>query len=820
MTIFNPFDTYLESGAMKRRAFPGNIIPRSMIDPVSAKILKYIPMPNATPTNAYTNANNFYSQGIDNSLSKQSDIKLDHSLTDKWRLTGRYSFNRSKGNPANLFAVADPALAAANEPNTGPSYVKTQSASTNATWIQNASTIWVFNYGFVYSDYGRQPFVDFDSTALGFPKYMYDNADYKAFPYVEGWGLNIGTRGWLIMDRQEGVHQISASMTKTLGGHTIKTGIETRRNWLDYAQPGYPQGHFTFGQETTRQDKNIGNSLQGSGFASFLLGWGSGGDYHLDPKVFNRAKYWGFFVQDDWKITPKLTINLGLRYEFDVPRYELQNRFSYWDFNAPAPITVPGYTLKGVYKFVDNNNRSPFDSDLDNWAPRLGLAYALDSKTSIRTGVGIFYTLSRATVAGHTGSPFNTNSTPYWSLDSHDTRNITLSNPYPQGLTFPLGSSLGDKTFLGRGAGTVDRKTGGNPEMYQWNISVQRDVSWQSMIEVNYVGNRGAKLTNAAGTSLTLLNPSLWLNPGAGAQYTRAQLQAAVNNPFYGIITDPLASNFNRPTIQFSRLLRPMTHFDGASRSEPGNGDSWYHALQMKWEKRFSRGLQMLAHYTWAKFLDDVSNGSSNLDWLSASNGRYLQNLWDYRQEKSYSSNDVAHRFVATAVYQLPVGQGRQFASGINRVLDGIIGGWEVGAFFTLQSSQPLQVLQNSAVLQNGSQRPHLIGDPKTSGSVYNRMAQWFNVAAFSQPAPDTYGSAPRFINYRGPRLNTLDTSINKSWKTFEGQRIEFRMESSNIRNHPIFNPPGTTYGSSSFGQITSTKIGSRNIQLALKYIF
>ncbi len=821
MTIYNPFDTYRDSGgAMKRMAFPGNIIPRSMIDPVSAKTLKYFPMPNAAPTNAYTFANNFYSQGIDNSLSKQSDIKLDHLLTDRWRLTGRYSWNRNTGDPANLFAQTDPALAAANEPNTGPSYTKTQSASVNATWMQTPTTIWVFNYGLVYSDYGRTPFVDFDSTTLGFPKYMYQNADYKAFPYIDGFGMNIGTRGWLIMDRQEGVHQISASMTKSHGGHTIKSGIEFRHAWLDYAQPGYPQGHFGFGQETTRQDKNVGNSLQGNAFASFLLGWGNGGDYHIDPKVFNRARYWGFFVQDDWKITPKLTANLGLRYEFDVPRYELQNRFSYWDFNAPAPISVPGYTLNGVYKFVDDNNRSPFDKDLNNFAPRLGLAYALDSKTSIRSGVGIFYTLSRATVAGHTGSPFTTNSGPYWTLDSGDTRNITLSDPYPQGLSFPLGRSMGDKTLIGRGANTIDRKTSNNPELYQWNISVQREVGGQSMVEINYVGNRGAKLTNAAAQSLSLLPQKLWLNPGAGAQYTRAQLQSQVPNPFYGIITDPLATNLNRKTVQLSRLLRPMTQFDGASRSEPGTADSWYHALQLKWEKRFSKGFQMLAHYTWAKFLDDVSNGSSNLDWLSNSSGRYLQNLYDYRQEKSLSTNDVAHRFVITGVYEVPVGRGRQFGTNIHRVLDGFVGGWEIGAFLTLQSSQPLQVTQNSGVLQNGSQRPNLVGDPSTSGSVYNRMSNWFNVAAFTQPAPDTYGSAPRVLNYRGPRLNTLDMSINKSWPTREGQRLEFRMESSNIRNHPVFNPPGTTFGSNSFGQITSTRIGSRNIQLALKYLF
>jgi len=820
MTIYDPFNTYKDSaGITKRNPYPNNQIPKSAMDSVSVKAMKYIPMPNTTPTNRYTNANNFYMQGIDRSATKMSDIKIDNSFTDRIRFTGRYSFARTNGTPANLWAQYDPSIAAAYSPNYGPSHTYTQAASGNVTFAQNANTIWVVNYGFIYSDYGRLPFEEFDSTTLGLPKYMYDKADYKAFPFFNGFGLDIGTQGWLIMDRQEGVHQFSGSMSKTIGGHNVKTGLETRHNWLDYAQPGYPQGHFQFGQQVTSQDLNVGNSLQGSAFASFLIGWGNGGDYHIDPKVFSRANYWGFFIQDDWKVTRKLTVNMGLRYEFDVPRYERYNRFSYWDLNAPAPISVSGYTLNGVYKFCDNKTRSPFDRDANNFGPRLGLAYALTPKTSIRAGAGLFYSLSRATVAGHTGSPFNVNSGMTWTLDSNATRFITgLSNPYPNGLTVPMGSSLGDKTFLGRGGSTIVRSTGRNPELYNWNISIQREVGWESLIEVNYTGNRGVKLTDAARTSLSMLNDAYWL--GSKALYTRQQLQAAVPNPFYGVITDPQANNYNKPTIQFYRLLRPMPHFDGANGSETNTGDSSYHGLQVKLEKRFSKGLTMLAHYTWSKMLDTVSNGSSNLDWLSSSSGRYVQAVCNYKLEKSLSSNDVAGRFVATAVYQLPLGHERQFANNLNRVLDGIVGGWEVSGFFTLQSSQPLQVTQNGGTLWMGTQRPNLIGNPATTGSAYERFSNWFNVSAFSQPVPDTYGTAPRFVNVRGPRLNTLDMALMKSWRTTENQRLEFRAEASNFRNHPIFNPPASTFGSGNFGQISSTKIGPRNVQLSLKYYF
>jgi hypothetical protein len=810
--MYNPFSTFTDStGAVKRNPFPGNIIPSNMIDPVVSKVLKYFPLANATPTNALTYANNFYAAGINVGATKQADIKIDNTFNDKLRAGGRYSIARTNAVPANLFAQVDPAIGAAYSPNDGPNHTYTQSASGNLTYLQNPTTVWVLNYGFVYSEYERMPFQDFDSSTLGLPKYMYDNATFKTFPMFDGFGmLQVGTQGYVILDRQEGVHQLSASMTKTKGGHNIKAGTEFRHNFLDYAQPGYPQGHFTFGQQTTSQDLNTSNSLQGSGFASFLLGFGNGGNYHIDPKAFPRANYWGFFVQDDWKVTRKLTLNLGLRYEFDVPRTELQNRYSYWDLNAPAPISVPGYTLKGVYKFADNNTRSPFDADHNNVAPRLGFAYALNSKTSIRAGAGIFYTLSRATVAGHTGSPFNTDSGMTFTLDSGATQYAKLSNPYPNGLTLPLGSSLGDKTFLGRGAGTIVRSTGQNPEMYSWNVSLQREVGWDSVLEINYTGSRGLRLYNPY-TSLTPLDPSYW---GIG----RTALQAKVPNPFYGVITDPQAVNLNAPTVQYYRLLRNMPQFDGASGSEPNTADSIYHGLQIKWEKRFSRGVTMIMHYTWSKSIDDISTTSGNLTWLGGTTA--LQDPLNLKLERSLSGNDIAHRFIATGDYQIPVGRGRHFASGVNRVVDGVIGGWELSGFLTLQSGPPLQVSQNGGNIWNGTQRPNLIGDPSTSGSIYDRMNNYLNVAAFSQPAIDVRGTAPRYLGLRGPAVNTLDAALLKSWKTTERQRLEFRLEASNVRNHPVFANPGTTFGSSTFGQITGTKVGSRNMQLGLKYYF
>jgi hypothetical protein len=335
------------------------------------------------------------------------------------------------------------------------------------------------------------------------------------------------------------------------------------------------------------------------------------------------------------------------------------------------------------------------------------------------------------------------------------------------------------------------------------------------MVEINYTGSRGVHLYSPY-TSLSPLDPVYWLGPNA--QYTRTQLQAAVPNPFYGIITDPKAVNLNGRTIQQYRLLRNMPQYDGVSGSDPNIASSDYHGVQLKYEKRFSRGLTVLTHYTWSRMMDDASVTDGNLTWLGGTTS--FQNPLDLSVERSLSQHDVPHRFVATGDWQLPFGRERRFGSGVNRALDAVLGGWEMSAFFTLQSGFPLQVSQSGGTLWNGTQRPNLIGDPATAGDIHDRLNSYFNQAAFSRPAPDTFGTAPRTLSIRGPRVNMLDVALIKSFATKQGQRVEFRIEAQNARNYPVFSDPATSYGASNFGVINGTKVGPRNVQLGFKYYF
>jgi hypothetical protein len=809
MTIYNPFDTFVNAqGNLERRPFPDNRIPASMMDPIALKALSYFPLPNTAST-SITDTNNWFGQGISEDVNRQMNLKIDQNFRGGSRLTGRYSYAPYTQSPPNIFGE----LGAAFPLNNGPIVGSAHSVVTEFTRTQSPTALWSVRYGLTYAAFTRDPLERFDLVGLGLPQYMKDQATFDVFPRFAPDGYSpIGTEGWLKMDRQEGVHHVSGSYTKMMGGHNLKAGAETRWNFLDYAQPGYPSGQFTFGRGITCKDRFSCPGTEGNGLAAMLLGWPSGGDFHIDPKVFTRSAYWGFYAHDDWRVSPRLTLNLGLRYDFDVPRWETQNRMSYWDLEAQSPIQVAGYDTRGVIKFVDADKRSPFNADMNNVQPRLGFAYAVNPKMSIRGGYGLFFTLSRATVFGHTGGGFNVNATPTFTLDSNATRYATLANPYPDGMLLPPGRELGDSTFIGQSAGTILPGNNRNPEYHSWNVSVQREVGWNSVVETNYTGSRGTHLFIPI-TTLTPLDPKYW-------SMGRTALNAAVPNPFYGVITDPQATALNGPTVQQFRLLRPMPQFNGANvgTSEPARGDSSYHALQMKWDKRFSHGVSVLAHYTWSKMIDNSSHASGNVSWLGGSTS--IQNIWDLDSERSLSAHDVAHRLALSGVWQLPFGRERKWGSGWSRATDLAFGGWNVSGVFSRQSGMPLAVTQSGGQIWDGTQRPNLVGDPNTSGPITSRIDAYFNPAAFSQPPTDVPGTAPRNLSYRGPSIRIFDAVLIKNIGIREGQRLEVRIEAQNVLNHPVFGDPNTSFGSTSFGQITSTKVGARQMMLGLKYHF
>ena len=400
-------------------------------------------------------------------------------------------------------------------------------------------------------------------------------------------------------------------------------------------------------------------------------------------------------------------------------------------------------------------------------------------------------------------------------------RYASLDNPYPNGLTVPPGNSLGAATFLGLGIGTESRPNQ-NPQYQQWNFSIQRELPGSAVVQVNYTGGKGTHLYFGGGvTNRNRLDPSNW-NLG------RTRLNELVSNPFYGTITDP-QSRLSSPTVTLNTLLRPYPQYaGGVSGSALNIANSIYHAVQFQYEKRFSSGLAVLAHYTISKLIDDSSFSDSNVGWLGGVTD--VQNPFNLRLERALSAQDVPQRFVLTVSYQLPFGKGRLLGNHWSKPVDMALGGWEVNTLMTFSSGFPLnsgsqfrEAPLQSPVLWEGVQRPDLIGDPRMPGSVKDRLNQYFNLVAFSRPAPDTFGSMPRTLpKYRSPGIRNADAAIFKTIRFTEAKYFQLRLEAFNITNTPTFATPHMSYGATNFGVIDTyaSGRGPRELQVAVKFYF
>jgi hypothetical protein len=813
--IYDPYNlTTNASGARVRVPIPGNIIPLNRQNPITVNFDKYFPAPTSSG-NPFTFANNWFAQGSTPSHDHKIDAKIDQNISDRQRFSSRYSVDWSYSGVANL--VGNPSF------NGNPGTARSQNFIMDYTRTQNASTIFTARAGVLRVASVRDPLsTGFDATSLGLPAYMTANTGTKDFPNFSAQYRAMGVSGYAIIHRFEDLYQYLGSVTKTIGGHTVKAGLEFRKIQENYYQPNLPGGGFTFNRKQTGQNPLSSSSSQGDGLASALLGFGSSGTVTIDYPTAQSAGYAGAYINDDWRISRKLTLNFGLRWDADIPRVDRFNRINWLDLNAPAPIgdnpqvkaVFPN--LLGLMKFATPDDRTPYNGDWKNFQPRFGFAYALNNKTSIRAAYGIFYTVSRHTVKGEVGTAFGfTDSSVPWSLDGGFSQYATFANPWPAGLTFPPGRNA--SAFLGLDAGTpepYDR----NPQYQQWNFSIQRELPGHGVIEINYSASKGTRLylgdTNDAVAQLNNLAPMYW---SLGVD----KLTSLVPNPFYGVITNPTATDYNQPTIQLNNLLRRFPEYAGAGgyRAEPNMGDSSYHSLQLKYEKRFSHGLSVIAHYTYSKMISDSDEAGSDVEGFAVAGS--IQNLFNLKQERSVSGLNRPHRVVGSFVYQLPFGRNRAIGKNMNRILDGAIGGWELSSIITVQSGSALQITMANGNLWDGAvQRPNLIGNPCASGSVFSKLNNYFNLNSFSSPDDYTYGSAPRYLSScRGPDTVNEDATLVKNFNISERKYVQLRMEAYAVSNSPQWGNPNTSYGGSTFGQITSAG-GNRNLQVALKFYY
>jgi hypothetical protein len=341
-------------------------------------------------------------------------------------------------------------------------------------------------------------------------------------------------------------------------------------------------------------------------------------------------------------------------------------------------------------------------------------------------------------------------------------------------------------------------------------------VPGHGVIEANYVGTKGTHLYFGQGDVVSELDPLVPQYWGLG----RNTLTSAVPNPFFGIITNPASTSYNQPTIQYNRLLRPYEAYTsvGGYRASRNIANSIYHALTLKYEKRFSKGLSVIAHYTISKMISDSDVSGSDVDFIAGNSS--IQDYFNLRNERALSAFDVPQRLVISFDYQVPIGRNRSFGKGMNRFLDMAIGGWELSGIISAASRTPLGITQSASTLWIGSQRPNQIGDPSMPGSVRDKLNNYLNPKAFSTVGPDLLGSAPRFLStYRGPNLVNEDATLMKNFYITERKYVQLRLEAYGVTNSPQWGNPDTSFGGTSFGQIT-TAGGARTVQVAGKFYF
>ncbi len=823
ITIYDPLTTAPDgSGNFIRQAFADNRIPDARIDPVARNLMRFFPAANANPVSQFTQVNNFFVGSKAKSGDNRYDIRLDHNVSEKWRMFGRYSKSRNYSSPVNFFGnLGTPS-------GDGPSSTDNYSVSWDNTITLSPTSIVSVRYGFGRFVNVRFPFsTGFDTTQLGFPSSIRDQAATQnlEFPRFDITGLSsLGQATFTTLDFRPNSHVVHGDFTKVLSGHTIKAGIEYRKLLLNFLQLGNPAGSYSFTQQWTQRNPVAASGVQGFALASLLIGVPNGGAVSHDPKPASASSYWGLYIQDDWKLTTNLTINMGLRWDADVPRSERYNRYSYFDLSAPSPIAgrVAGFpNLVGAMKFTDAENRHQTPTDLNNFGPRFGFAYKLGRKMVLRSAYGLMYAGSVMQAAGSSGSAgmegYRGSTNMIVSLDGRTPINF-LRNPYPDGFNFPPGTGGqfgGAATNLGLGVGESFFVDFVNPVIQQWNFNVQREMGGNIVLEAGYLGSKGNHLIDGEGNmTYNQLPPELFSLGNS--------LNDLVANPFFGVITNP-NSTMSRSTVTRAQLLRPYPQYTSLNGFRKPQANSIYHSLTARAEKRFSHGLGLLASFTAGKLIDDASQV---VTFLGPAGNK--QNFYCRKCERAVSTQDVSQRLVVSLNYDLPFGRGRKFGAGLPRVAEWAVGGWQVNGIVTFQTGTPIILTQNqnNTGLGSSGQRPNNNGSSAyiASGgrSKDDQIRQWFDTSVFSFSPAFTFGNLGRTLpDVRNPGQSNWDLSVFKNFRFSENRfNAQFRAEAFNAFNTTQFSAPTAQLGNTSNGIISGLGVGSRQVQVALKLIF
>ena len=848
--------------------FAGNIIPSSRLNNVALAMTKYLPMPDVERSNG--GANYTRTSLINNKFQQLYSAKVDHKFSDSVTLSGFYLYNHTDEPDANYFGTAtqtEPTRFA--DPNDYILVRRPQILALNNTWVMSDSSVLALRFGMTRFPDNNTLSIAFDPATLGFSQAYLDQIALEKFPGVRVRGYDQFASQTLGAINPAQVNwkstSANASYSKTLGSHLFRVGGDIRKMGVDTYIPGDGAGFFDFDKDMTSSNGGTGSTTDGNAFASFLLGYPSTvrtSQISVSTPLNLFTYYYGGYVQDDWRVSSRLSLNYGLRFEHEDGLREAEDRFTVgFDpamSSALSSVTIPADPLAGMpvrqiggglmYAGVDGNPTTQGDPPAMKWSPRAGVAYVPTPATVLRGGYGMFWApfnypgvSTSASNYGQVGYTANT------ILSQSRTSPVTLTNPFPSGVTQPTGNALGALTNLDSNISYVDQNRTA-PRVQQFSVDLQRELPGSMAVSIGYMGAR-TDHAGIGGSSDTAVNINQ-LDPAYLA--LGAALNDQLPNPFLGNPNVPLSLSAPA-TLSRARLLLPFPQYRQVNARQVTEGYSRYNAGVVELTRRMRGGWGGRFSYTYSVLKDNyvgetnfytaVSPGLpvNNYNYLSslpacAAGQQFTTACYDPSAEYGNSVLDVPHRVILAPIVELPFGTGRRWANN-SKLADLLIGGWTVSSVINLQSGFPLNVQQaaDSRLSVGGTttaNRPNLVGgaDLATGGSYEDRLASadhatatWINPAAFSLAAAGTVGNTPRTItDLRTPGQYNVDAVVMKN-VSFGGSKVaQIKFEVLNMLNRPIVRAlqGANTVGSSNFGQTTIQAGFMRITQVMVRFSF
>jgi len=830
-TIYNPYTRFVQNGVYYQNPFPGNIIPQSLWDPVGVKILSYMPSTEKSQGDA-TGLGNYRDATVaERAKYWNGTWRVDQNVGDRQRFFVRYSTYTRNSNYNNYFGDTSP-------------YVGTHfwffSKTGAFDHVATLSPTMVLNTRYSYNRFIRgtdapDAAIGFDLSKLGFSQqFVQEVGDYQArFPRINL--TSYISNGQTNENRPTVNHTVSSTLTKSAGKHSLRTGVEFRvYQQGDRFFSNQQSGQFTFDGTWTKGYKSTDSTSPGSvgqGVAALLLGLPASGNITRQSDYIEQSGSWGMFVQDDFKVSPRLTLNLGMRYEFETPLHERFNRSALgFDTTYTQPISAAaqaayakiypaisgGFTqlppsafalLGGMtFEGLNGNDGGLYNTPKDVLMPRFGFAYQLAQHTVVRGGFGMFAGFLGQRRGDVQQNGFTQTTNMVLTQDNGLHFITTLSNPFPNGVAEPVGAAAGPQTYLGQGF-TFFNQNPKVPMTNRWELGIQHEFKG-FLLEANYVGN---KTNHIEVTRNVNTLPYQYLSTLPTRDNTwNTYLSQSISNPLYGLVPGNSQGIYTGTNTTRATLLSPFPAFgSNAINTTENTGYSWYHGFSATLSKRFSKGYTVIGSYTFAK-------------WQQAVN---LLNAADPLPLREISDLDAPHRINISAIWSLPFGKGRALLANSNPVVQRVVGGWEVSGIWTLQSGFALP--WGNVIYYGDPANIVLPLDQRTP-------EHWFNVANFetgsnNQLLSNQVRTWPfRFSQIRGPRQNNVDLALIKDTSINERFRFQFRAEALNAANHPYFPNPSMSQTTAQtaldtgFGQISASTMSNyaRRLQLSLRLLF